>query len=194
MNLSLMSKQGSLEVICGSMFSGKSEELIRRVRRATIAHLTCTVFKHSLDNRHTIYHISSHNGTTIEAHAFTTVTSLEKLIQNQIVEVIAIDEAQFFSDQLVDVIIKLVQAGKRVIVAGLDLDFRGEPFGCMSTLMALADSVTKLKAICTLCRQEAHFSQRLVNGKPASYDDALIVVGAQESYQPRCRNCYIMTK
>ncbi|MGC2310888.1 MAG: thymidine kinase [Candidatus Babeliaceae bacterium] len=180
---------GSLEVICGSMFSGKSEELIRRLRRAELAQLKVQVFKHTLDNRKTTDHIHAHSGSKIAAVALDHVKNLNSFILSP-TQVIGIDEVQFFPSSIVGIIHQFVMQGKRIIVAGLDLDFRGLPFGCMPALLALADSVTKLKAVCMECSGDAHFTQRLVDGQPAKATDPLIMIGAQECYQARCRTCY----
>jgi thymidine kinase len=186
-----MPKQpGRLEVICGTMFSGKSEELIRRLRRAQIANLKVKTFKHAFDRRKDTHNVVSHDGNSFEAQAHATIESIAALVHDPTLDVIGIDEAQFFSNKLISTVCTLINQGKRIVIAGLDLDFRGKPFGCMSTLMAIADSVTKLQAICTQCGQDAHFTQRLVNGKPAKHDDPIIVIGAQEKYQARCRTCY----
>lgn len=186
-------KKGRLEVVCGSMFSGKSEELIRRIKRAQIAKQQVVMFKHSLDDRTTNEFIASHDGNKFEAipieHAATILAVVEKDI-----DVIGIDEVQFFPTEIINVICTLVDHGKRVVAAGLDLDFRGIPFGPMPILMAIADETIKLKAICMVCGEEAHLTQRIVNGKPANYDDPVILVGAQESYQARCRNCFVIDK
>lgn len=185
--------RGRLEVVCGSMFSGKSEELIRRLIRSEIAKQKTCVFKHRLDNRMTIDYIHAHNGDKIKAVALENPDDMSLFITDDI-QVIGIDEVQFFSPTIVNEIIKFVDAGKRVIVAGLDLDFRGQPFGCMPTLMAIADSVTKLNAVCMECGDDAHFTQRLIDNKPAKFDDPIIMVGAQECYQARCRNCFMIDK
>lgn len=185
--------KGHLEVICGSMFSGKSEELIRRIKRARIAQKEVITFKHALDNRTSIEYVVSHDGRKIEAHPIDTVFAILPLITTTI-HTVGIDEAQFFSHELVNVILDLLDQGKQVIVAGLNIDFRGVPFGPMPTLLAMADTVTKLSAICMICGNDAYFSQRMVNGKPAQADDQLIKVGAQESYQARCRDCFIIDK
>ncbi len=187
-----MANKGSLEVICGSMFSGKSEELIRRIRRAQIAKQNVLTCKHMLDDRHMIECVVSHNGTKLEAEAIDNINHvLERGLSDEI-DVIGIDEVQWFDKDIISVVCKLIEAGKRVIVAGLDLDFKGIPFGCIPTLLAIADNVTKLKAICTLCGKDATLSQRLVNGKPAKYDDPIVMPGAAESYQARCRNCHVI--
>lgn len=183
-------KTGILEVICGPMFSGKSEELIRRLRRAQIAKQEVAVFKHALDDRHNTVDIRSHNGHTLTGFATSDIDTILDVALKNSVQVVGIDEIQFFSTDIIQVICKLIDAQKRVIVSGLDLDFRGVPFGPIPTLLAIADSITKLQAICTECGLEAHFTQRLVNNKPANYDDPIIQVGAQEAYQARCRGCY----
>lgn len=185
--------KGSLEVICGSMFSGKTDELIRQIVRAQFAQLNTIIFKHCLDDRKTIEYIHSHNGKKLKAIAIENPQSILELVFEE-VDVIGIDEIQFFDQNIINVVIDLIEKGKRIIVAGLDLDFRGNPFGSVPALLAIADSVTKLCAVCVQCGDEAHFSQRLVNGKPASYEDQLIMAGAEEHYQARCRNCYEIDK
>jgi len=186
-------KKGHLEVICGSMFSGKSEELIRRLKRTKIARKPTLAFKHSLDTRKEIDYVVSHDGSKIKAYPVDNALMIPDLV-TQDIEVIGIDETQFFSHELIDVVLQLIDRGKDVIVAGLNLDFRAVPFGPMPTFMALADTVTKLSAICIVCGEEAYFTQRLVNEKPAKHDDPLIKVGAEETYQARCRGCYIIDK
>lgn len=184
-------KKGHLEVICGSMFSGKSEELIRRMKRSQLARLNVLAFKHSLDDRASIEYVMSHNGNKIKAIPVDQPELILELTSPDI-DVVGIDEIQFFPQTIINVICTLIEQGKKVLVAGLDLDFRGKPFGCMPLLMAIADQVTKLKAICICCGTEAHFTQRLVNGKPARMHDPVIVVGAEEAYQARCRNCHVI--
>jgi thymidine kinase len=186
--------KGILEVICGPMFSGKSEELMRRLRRAKIAKQHTMTFKPSVDNRHSIEYVVSHDGNKLYAQALDDVTAIPDLVLQDNVDVIGIDEAQFFPRDIIPVICTLVDMGKRVIVAGLDLDFRGVPFGSIPTLLAIADKITKLNAICCICGKEANCTQRLVNGRPAKHDDPIIMIGAQESYQARCRNCYSIDK
>jgi len=186
-------KQGTLEVICGSMFSGKSEELIRRLKRAQLAQQHVVVFKHHLDDRETTEYIVSHNGTKLKGFPISDAQEISLLIPDE-VTVVGIDEIQFFSPEIISVICDLVNSGKRVLAAGLDLDFKGIPFGPMPMLLAIADHVTKLKAICMTCGKEAHYTQRLVNEQPAKHNDPLILIGAQESYQARCRNCYQIDK
>ncbi|MDC3416784.1 thymidine kinase [Aquibacillus salsiterrae] len=183
----VMKHSGWVELICGSMFSGKSEELIRRVRRATYGNLTVRVFKPAIDSRYSEDSVVSHNGTSIIAKP---VDCSDEIIRNmdEDVDVVGIDEVQFFDDKIVDVIEQLANNGHRVIVAGLDTDFRGEPFGPVPRIMALSESVTKLNAICPICGSPASRTQRLINDRPASYDDPIILVGASESYEPRCRH------
>jgi thymidine kinase len=181
---------GTLEVICGPMFSGKTEELIRRLRRAVIAKQRVMVFKHCLDDRFCFDHLTSHSGDKLEAQPIDTPERLFDHIQKHNADVIGIDEVQFFPATIIYTIDELVSQGKRVIVAGLDLDFRCVPFGPIPTLLAIADTITKLKSICTICGSDAAFSQRLINGQPAKHDDPIILVGAEENYQARCRACY----
>lgn len=186
-------KKGTLEVVCGSMFSGKTEELLRRLNRAEYARLNVITFKHSLDDRTTIEYVISHNGYKTKAIPLDNPQLMKNYIDAS-VQVVGIDEIQFFSMDIVNVVCALIDAGTRVIVAGLDLDFKGMPFGCMPLLMSIADEVTKLKAICIDCGSDAHFTQRLVNGNPARFDDPIILVGAQESYQARCRSCHAIDR
>ncbi len=182
-------KGGWIEVICGSMFSGKTEELIRRVRRAEIARQKVQVFKPKLDDRYVASHVSSHDGGHREAEVIERAREiLDRL--NPDTTVVAIDEAQFFDWQVADVARILADRGLRVIITGLDLDFRGEPFGPMPLLMAEAEMVDKLHAICVQCGAPASRTQRLINGQPANYHDPVILVGASEVYEARCRNCH----
>jgi len=181
--------KGSLEVICGSMFSGKSEELIRRINRAQIAKQKVQVFKPSIDHRFGVNKITSHNGVTVTAlpvnHPHDILDSIEAGTK-----VVAIDEVQFFVDEIVDVCDSLANSGYRVIAAGLDMDFRGEPFGAMPSLMAIAESVDKLHAICVVCGEDASRSQRVIDGKPADYDSPIVLIAASEKYEARCRKCH----
>lgn len=192
---------GHLEVIVGPMFSGKSEELIRRLTRAVIARQRVMVFKPALDDRYQAQAVASHAGRTLHAHAATDVAHLRRLLgsegqlsapldeDGQMLrpEVVGIDEAQFFGPELTTLALELADAGVRVILAGLDLDFRAEPFGIMPDLLARAESVEKLTAICTVCGAPATRSQRLIGGQPAHFDDAVVLIGAQETYEARCR-------
>jgi thymidine kinase len=178
---------GRMEVICGSMFCGKSEELIRRLRRAIIARQKLQVFKPMIDTRYAgIEKVTSHSGYEIECVPVKDSAELLGLIEEN-TTVVGIDEAQFFDDGLVDVTQTLVDRGIRVIVAGLDMNFRGEPFGAMPGLLTKAEYVSKLQAICMICGEAATRTQRLVNGKPAFYEDPVVIVGAAEMYEARCR-------
>lgn len=180
---------GWIEVICGSMFSGKTEELIRRVRRAQIARQKVQVFKPAIDRRYAERGVTSHNGMQVEALPVENTAQLQALIEPD-TTVVALDEAQFFDGDVVALCEELADRGVRVIVAGLDMDFRGEPFGPMPTLMARAERVDKLQAICVVCGGPASHTQRLINGQPAAYDDPIILVGASEVYEARCRGCH----
>lgn len=186
--------KGSLEVICGPMFSGKSEELIRRLRRAQYAKLTVLTFKSILDDRHTLEYVVSHDGTRLSAQPIAALEKLRAASLQKEVDVVGIDEVQFFPNEIISVLCELVEAGKRVIVAGLDRDFRGLPFGPMPILLSIADKITKLQAICCECGHDATMTQRLVNNQPAAYNDPTIMVGAQEAYQARCRGCYAIDR
>lgn len=177
---------GRVEVICGGMFSGKTEELIRRVRRATIAKQNVQVFKPQLDTRYVMQRVTSHNGQNHEAKPVQNALEILERVRPE-TTVVAIDEAQFFDAEIERVVEVLASRGVRVIVAGLDMDFRGEPFGSMPALLCRADDVQKLHAICLICGEEASRSQRLVDGHPAPYDAPLIWIGAKEAYEPRCR-------
>lgn len=183
---------GSIEVICGSMFSGKSEELIRRVKRVSYGKLRVQVFKPIIDNRYSEEEVVSHNGAKVCALPVERAIDILNHVEEQ-TDVVAIDEVQFFDERIIEVAETLADRGKRVICAGLDRDFRGEPFGPIQPLLAIAEEVTKLQAICPKCGAPASRTQRLINGKPASYDDPIILVGASEAYEPRCRNCHEVT-
>ena len=181
---------GWIEVICGVMFSGKSEELIRRVRRALIAKKRVQVFKSHLDERYAgLYHVSSHDGRTVEAVPVDSPEQIARLVSED-TQVIAIDEAQFLQQGIVELVTSLAASGHRVILAGADTDFRGEPFGPMPQLLAIAEQVDKLHAICVKCGNPACRNQRLIGGEPARYDSPTIMVGGEESYEARCRNCH----
>ncbi|MBL0890739.1 MAG: thymidine kinase [Gemmatimonadaceae bacterium] len=185
---------GWMEVIAGVMFSGKTEELLRRVRRATIARKRVQVFKSHLDDRYAgLWAVSSHDRRTFEA---TPVDSSSQILLrlDPMAQVIAIDEAQFLDAGVVQVASSLADRGRRVILAGTDTDFRGEPFGAMPQLMAVAEMVDKLHAICVLCGSPASRNQRLIDGKPAPYESPTIMVGAADSYEARCRACHIVPR
>ena len=181
--------RGWIEVICGSMFSGKTEELIRRVRRAQIARQKVQVFKPRLDDRCQFERVASHTGMHLDAIVVGGAREIPQLVAPD-TTVVVIDEGQFFDWTIADVCNLLADNARRVIIAGLDTDFRGEPFGPMPLLMAQAERVDKLQAICVVCGAPASRSQRLINGRPAFYDDPIIMVGADEVYEARCRHCH----
>jgi thymidine kinase len=178
--------QGSIEVICGSMFSGKTDELIRRLVRARIAKQKVQVFKPAIDIRYAVEKVTSHAGTNFDAVPINKAAEILIKIDND-TTVVGIDEAQFLDSDVIGVANDLAERGIRVLIAGLDTDFRGEPFGPMPILMSRAERVDKLHAICMICGDEASRTQRLVNGKPARYDDPVVIVGASEMYEARCR-------
>jgi thymidine kinase len=181
---------GWIEVIAGVMFSGKSEELIRRVRRSLIAKKRVQVFKSHLDDRYGgVYAVGSHDGRTIDAIP---VDSTEQIALrlDPLAQVVAIDEVQFLDGGIVGLANSLANRGRRVILAGTDTDFRGEPFGPMPQLMCVAEVVDKLHAICVLCGAPATRNQRLIDGKPARYDSPQVMVGGAEAYEARCRSCH----
>jgi thymidine kinase len=180
---------GTLIVITGSMFAGKSEELIRQVRRALYARKKVQVFKSALDNRWDSAAIATHNGVRFEAIPVSSSGDLERLVEPD-TEVVAIEEIQFFDEGIVALCDRWANEGRTVIAAGLDQDFRGQPFGFMPILLALADEVIKLRAICARCGQPASKTQRLVDGRPASWDEPTILIGAAERYEARCRRCH----
>jgi len=181
---------GWVEVIAGVMFSGKSEELIRRIRRALIARKRVQVFKSRLDERYAgIHAVSSHDGRTVDAIPIDTAAQIAARL-DPTAQVIGIDEAQFLDAGIVQLVTSLAESGRRVILAGTDTDFRGEPFGPMPQLMAIAESVDKLHAICVLCGGPATRNQRLIDGKPAPYESPQIMVGAADRYEARCRMCH----
>jgi thymidine kinase len=183
-----MRRVGGIEVVCGPMFCGKSEELIRRLRRAAIARQAIVCVKPAIDDRHAANDVVSHAGARLAARPIDDPRELLELRGEA--DVIGIDEAQFFDGRLVGVCGELAAAGVRVILAGLDRDYRGLPFGPMPELLCVADEVTKLQAVCVGCGGDATLSQRLVNGEPAPFDDATVVVGGAERYEARCRGCF----
>jgi thymidine kinase len=185
------SRQAGLELVVGSMFSGKSEELIRRLKRAVIAKRRVQVFKPAVDDRYGAEIVRSHDGGSFVAIP---VRSSEELLARVApdTQVVGIDEVQFLDAGVVEVVRALVASGRRVICAGLDLDFRGEPFGPVPTLLALAEHVDKLAAICVVCGEPATRTQRIVDGVPAAYDEPIIVIGATEAYEARCRDCHVV--
>ena len=184
------SRSGSVEVICGSMFSGKTEEMIRRVRRARIARQHVQVFKPAIDTRYdAVEQVKSHDGLGHDAIPAASAADIFAAVEAD-TNVIGIDEIQFFDADITRVVQQLADRGVRVIAAGLDMDFRGEPFGPMPQLMSEAERVDKLHAICVICGAEASRTQRLIDGRPANYDDPVILVGGSESYEARCRHCH----
>ena len=186
--------KGRIEVICGPMYCGKTEELIRRLFRAKLAKQNVQVFKPVIDDRYGgIYKISSHSGSEFEAVPVKSSTEIMEHIAPE-TTVIGFDEVQFFDEGILPIAEQLADQGIRVILAGLDLTFTGEPFGIMPNLMALAEEVAKLSAICMVCGDLAYRSQRLVNGSPAHYNDPIIIVGASEMYEARCREHHIVPK
>src|SRR5574344_206412 len=181
-NINSAKKRGSIEVVCGSMFSGKTEELIRRLKRAKIAKQHVEIFKPCIDTRYSETEVVSHDHTSIPSTPVESSQNILLLANN--VDVIGIDEAQFFDNGLVDVCNRLANDGYRVIIAGLDMDFKGVPFGPMPALMAIADDVTKVHAICVRCGSPAYISHRLVAG------ESQVLLGETDKYEPICRKCY----
>lgn len=184
-------KDGTLEVITGCMFAGKTEELIRRVNVLRFAHKNIIVFKPKVDDRYSSEAVVSHAGSKM---ASIDISSAQEILEHVTDEheVVAIDEVQFFDNDVVSICEYLALQGKRVMVAGLDMDFRGEPFGVIPALMTSAEFVTKLTAVCTVCGAPATRTQRLVDGKPASFHDPIVLIGASESYEARCRHDHIV--
>ena len=183
-------KFGWIECICGSMFSGKSEELLRRIKRGVIAKQKVLLFKPSIDIRYDENRVSTHNGNSYDSISIEKSSDILNFVKDTKYDIIGIDEIQFFDNDIVKIINKLADDGIRVIVAGLDMDFKAEPFHPMPEIMAISEMVTKLHAVCNKCGKEASRSQRLINGKPAKYDDPVVVIGASESYEARCRHCH----
>lgn len=177
---------GLIEVVCGSMFSGKTDELIRRLVRATIAKQKVQVFKPSIDVRYAVEKVASHTGSTFDAIPVQKAADILERIEEG-TTVVGLDEVQFFDAEIVSIAEELSERGIRVIAAGLDMDFRGDPFGSVPQLLAKAENVLKLHAICMVCGDDASRTQRLVNGKPARYDEPVVIVGASELYEARCR-------
>ncbi len=190
-----MPKKGNLSVICGPMFSGKSRELIRLIHIAEIAGQRTATFKPRIDTRYSHSDVSSHDGFHKGAHAVETASEILSILATypEFPEVVAIDEAQFFDRGITAVCLGLVDRGRRVVVAGLDRNFRGEPFGSMPELLACADEVLKLRAVCMRCkdpRVTATLPQRLVDGLPAPFDSPEVMVGGAEAYEARCLDCH----
>jgi len=185
----LKQREGWIEVITGPMYAGKTEELIRRVKRLEFARQNIIVFKPQMDTRYALDEVVSHNNTRTRSVNITSAKEIMDYVNDQ-TDVIAIDEIQFLDEEAVRICEHLADSGIRVIVSGLDRDFRGEPFSFMPKLLALAEEVTKLSAICVCCATPATRTQRIVNGKPANYTDPIILVGAKDSYEARCRHCH----
>lgn len=185
----LNQRPGWVEVICGPMFAGKTEELLRRVRRLEYAQKNIVVFKPKIDNRYAEGEVVSHNNSRTKSVNISYARQIFDYIDKQ-TDVVAIDEVQFLDDEVVPIIDFLAEKKIQVIVSGLDKDFRGEPFAFMPKLLSMAEYVTKLTAICVKCGRPATRTQRMVNGKPAKYTDPIVLIGAQESYEARCRSCH----
>lgn len=184
-------QKGWIEVICGPMFAGKSEELIRRVKTLSYAHQKIIAFKPAIDNRYDKTAIASHDGEKYQAYAIKEAKDIYNYLSDD-VQVVAIDEVQFFGKEVIKICIDLADRGIRVICAGLDMDFRGEPFGPMPELLSRAEFVTKLTAACTICGCAATRTQRLIDGEPCDYNSPIILVGAKDSYEARCRKHHIV--
>lgn len=180
---------GWIETISGCMFAGKTEELIRRIKVLEFANKKIKVFKPVIDNRYSLSKVVSHAGSEVESIVIKKAMEIFDYVKDD-TEVVAVDEVQFFDDDIALVCNELADRGIRVMVAGLDTDFRGEPFGPMPTLLTQAEFVTKLTAVCNKCGAPATRTQRIVNGSPANYNDPIILIGAKESYEARCRKCH----
>ncbi|WP_295247799.1 thymidine kinase [uncultured Catenibacterium sp.] len=182
-------REGWIEVICGCMFAGKTEELIRRINVLSYARKNILVFKPKIDDRYSTTEIASHAGSKVPCIVISEAKEILDHV-NYDTDVVAIDEVQFFDEDVVDICEYLADSGLRVMVAGLDKDFRGEPFGVLPDLLTRAEFVTKLTAVCAKCGAPATRTQRIINGKPASFNDPIVLVGAKEAYEPRCRHCH----
>ena len=183
-------QSGWIEVICGCMFAGKTEELIRRINRITYAKKSILVFKPKIDDRYDEGSVVSHSQKKIKSIVISNASEILENLPKELPYAIAVDEVQFFGEELIPVIESLANSGVRIICAGLDQDFRGEPFGIMPMILSRAEYVTKLQAICQVCGQPATRTQRIINGEPADYDDPIILVSAAEKYEARCRHCH----
>ena len=187
--MDVRSSDGWIEIICGSMFAGKTEELIRRITRIKLAKRDVLVFKPVIDDRYSVSEVVSHSQRKVKSIAVNDSSEIMAHIE-KLPYAVAIDEAQFFDKNIVNVAENLANLGVRVIVAGLDLDFRGEPFGVMPEFLARAEYITKLQAICQICGEPATRTQRIIDGQPAFYDEEIVLVSAQEKYEARCRKCH----
>lgn len=184
-------KPGWIEVVCGPMFAGKTEELIRRVKRMDFAKKKYIIFKPVIDDRYSISEVVSHSQRKVQAINISNSKEMAAYITEDI-EAVLIDEVQFFDEAVLEVCRTLANQGLRVICAGLDCDFRGNPFPIVANLLAMAEQITKLTAICVCCGNEATMTQRIINGLPARYQDPTILVGEKESYEPGCRKCHVV--
>jgi thymidine kinase len=182
-------RDGWIETISGCMFAGKTEELIRRIKVLEFAKKEIMVFKPKIDDRYSNTRVVSHAGSSVESHVISDAAEILDIIKDT-TQVVAIDEAQFFDDNICAVCNELADRGIRVMAAGLDTNFKGEPFGPMPQLITEAEFVTKLAAVCNKCGAPATRTQRIIDGRPASYNDPIILVGASESYEARCRHCH----
>lgn len=185
--------EGWIEVICGCMFAGKTEEFIRRIHVLRFAKKNIAVFKPKLDDRYSSDQVVSHSGSHVACHVIQNTEDMMSYL-NDTYDVIAIDEVQFFDETMIPALNQLADKGKRVIISGLDMDFRGESFGIMAKLITQAEFVTKLTAVCMICGAPATRSQRLLNGEPAQFNDPIINIGASERYEARCRHCHTIHK
>lgn len=188
--MDLLLKDGWIEVISGSMYAGKTEELLRRIRRIEFAKKPYLLFKPHIDTRYDSSDIISHNNTKAQSIIIKEAKEIYDYVKDDLPYAIGIDEVQFFDEEIINVCEDLANKGVRVIVAGLDMDFRGEPFSLMPQLLCRAEYVTKLNAICQVCGAPATRTQRIINGKPAHYNDPIILIGAKEQYEARCRHCH----
>ena len=189
--MDLQFKDGWIEVISGNMYAGKTEELLRRVKRIEYAKKSVIVFKPTIDNRYSDNEVVSHNNGRCQSININKAAEIMKYV-DPLPYAVAIDEVQFLDHDIINVAEDLADRGVRVILAGLDRDFRGEPFGVMPELLARAEYVTKLRAICQVCGAPATRTQRIINGKPAKYTDPIVLVGDKEQYEPRCRHCHVV--
>lgn len=189
-------RKGIIELICGPMFSGKTTEFLRRLRRKSFANQKVLIFKPSLDTRGEQNKVMSHDGEEMPSFVITKPSQILDYIQKEDIKdhcrlVVGIDEVQFFDPSVMQVILAVSEQGINLIIDGLDKDFKGDAFQNTDKLLVEADYVTKLQAVCAICGRDASFSQRLINGEPAKKDDPIVLIGAQDSYQPRCRTCWI---
>jgi thymidine kinase len=191
--MEIVSRPGWIEVVCGPMFAGKSEELIRRIKRLEYAKKKTLVFKPAIDNRYSADEVVSHSNLKAKSIAIKESKEILDYVDSSTFA-IAVDEVQFLDKDILSIAQKLALKGIRVILAGLDTDFRGEPFPITGSLMTIAEDVLKLTAICVVCGAPATKTQRIINGKPAHYADPIIKVGASEAYEPRCRHCHQVMK